>query len=378
MGRVLAILILPLATTWLWLASLPVPDVQPGGLAVGEALGGTQTEGFARVQAPRELHFPEDHGEHPAYRNEWWYLTGNLQGPDGRHFGFQFTLFRIALAPGPAPGDSAWRSHQVYMAHLGLSDTREARHRAVERFARGGSLGLAGVRLLPFRAWLDHWRLDGGHEDLFPLRLTAEEEDFGLELEFEALKPLVLQGDRGLSQKSAEPGNASHYYSYTRLAARGTVRTADNTVSVAGTAWMDREWSTSALAPEQSGWDWFALQFDDGRDLMIYRMRRHDGAHDPHSKGILVAEDGGSRLLRDHEFRLTPLAWWTSPATGDRYPVRWHVEVPGEALSLEVRARLQAQEMNLTVRYWEGAVTVHDRDRAGRPVGLGYLEMTRY
>ncbi|MBL8260592.1 MAG: carotenoid 1,2-hydratase [Candidatus Competibacteraceae bacterium] len=346
-------------------------------VAVRSALSGPDDAGYRRAYAPQPFHFPSDHGPHPDFRTEWWYVTGNLSAAGGRPFGYQLTLFRIALAPTPPPADSAWRGHQVYMGHFALTDVTGKQFHAFERFSRG-ALGLAGARAAPFRVWLEDWALSGTENDVFPLRVQARQEGVALDLTLTAAKPLVLQGDRGLSQKSAAPGNASYYYSYTRLPTRGTIRLGEKTFEVSGASWLDREWSTSALGPEQSGWDWFALQLDDGRELMFYRMRRKDGGADSYSKGVLVGADGQSRPLSQAEIELQPLGQWRSPASGDRYPAGWRLRLPAENLELTVTPKLADQELRLTVRYWEGAVTVSGRSGDQPISGQGYLEMTRY
>lgn len=348
--------------------------------AAGDGLGGllgpaADAEGFARVTGPAPLRFPEDHGAHPDHRSEWWYLTGNLEDEAGRDYGFQLTLFRFALAPQAPERPSAWATRQAWMGHFAITDIAAGRHQAVERYQRG-ALGLAGAGLRPVRIWLDDWRLRAEDpQRLFPLRLQARDEAAGLalELRLEARKPRVLQGEQGYSRKGEDPGNASRYYSYTRLAAEGRVRVAGKDARVSGSAWLDREWSTSALDAGQAGWDWFALQLDDGRDLMVYRLRRDDGGTDPRSAGVLVDAGGGVRHLGAGDFRVLPLRHWRSPQTGARYPVGWRVVVPGAGLSLSVEARLDAQEMPTRVRYWEGAVSV-----SGDARGVGYLEMTGY
>ncbi|MEQ8514329.1 MAG: carotenoid 1,2-hydratase, partial [Chromatocurvus sp.] len=253
-------------------------------LAVGEALGGTPAAGFARADSPRSFVFPADHAAHPAYRNEWWYLTGNLETADGRRVGYQLTFFRIALAPGTPASDSAWATHQVWMAHVAVTDVAAGEHRHAERYARGGA-GLAGQSTQPFGVWLEDWRISGETDGDFPWTIDVNAGDFALQLTITPLKSPVLQGDNGLSQKSAAPGNASYYYSITRLATRGEVRIGETTYPVTGMSWLDREWSTSALGDDQAGWDWFSLQLDSGNDLMVYRLRQKDGGTDPHSAG---------------------------------------------------------------------------------------------
>lgn len=355
----------------------------PGGatteLELAAALGGGDEAGFLRATAPRPFAFPADHGAHDGFRTEWWYVTGNLFAADGRAFGVQLTFFRNALVAGSAASPSRWRSHHVWMAHFALSDERQGRFRFAERFARE-AVGLAGVTAAPFRVALEDWSLASmspSGTDFSPLALAARNGDFAAELTLETAKPPVLQGEGGLSQKGPEPGNASYYYSLTRLATRGTVTVAGETVPVTGEAWLDREWSTSALGAELAGWDWFALQLDDGRELMFYRLRRKDGASDPWSRGSLVAADGSARSLQPAEVRLTPLSTWPSP-TGAIYPAKWRLEVPGEALDLELAPRVANQELAVTVRYWEGAVKIAGSSH-GRPIGgHGFVEMTGY
>jgi predicted secreted hydrolase len=356
---------------------LRTPSQPAESITVGSALGGGDHAGYHRADQPRPFHFPADHGPHPEFRNEWWYVTGNLADATGRQFGYQLTLFRIALSPDQPAVDSAWRTNQVYMGHFALTDVSGEKHHGFERFSRGAA-GLAGAQATPFRVWLEDWELSGTAMDALPMRLQAREGDIALDLTLQAGKPVVLQGDRGLSQKSAEPGNASYYYSHTRLPTRGTVDLNGQTFAVQGSSWLDREWSTSALGPEQSGWDWFALQLDDGRDLMFYRLRRKDGGMDSFSKGVLVDAEGQTRLLRGNEVDLQPLGEWTSPQSGDRYPAAWRLRLPGEGLDLTVTPKVANQEMRLTVRYWEGAVAVSGHAGEDKIHGQGYLEMTRY
>ena len=349
----------------------------PESIAVGAALGGAEQAGYQRAYQPRRFHFPADHGPHPEFRNEWWYVTGNLADASGRPFGYQLTLFRIALSPDPPAADSAWRTHQVYMGHFALTDVAGEQHHGFERFSRS-ALGLAGAQAAPFRVWLEDWQLSGSATDALPMRVRAQQGGIAVDLTLQAGKPLVLQGDRGLSQKSAEPGNASYYYSYTRLPTQGVVELNGRTFTVHGSSWLDREWSTSALGPEQSGWDWFALQLDDGRELMFYRLRHRDGGMDAFSKGVLVDAHGQARGLRREEVELQPLGEWTSRRTGDRYPAGWRLRLPGEPLDLTITPKVADQEMRLTVHYWEGAVTVTGRAGEQSINGQGYLEMTRY
>lgn len=353
------------------------PHRPAAGLNVSAALGGTEQSGYQRAERPRAFHFPEDHGPHPEFRNEWWYLTGNLSDAAGRQFGYQWTLFRIALSPEPPVADSAWRTHQVYMAHFALTDVKGEKHHGFERFSRG-AIGLAGAQAVPFRVWLEDWVLSGTNTDTWPMRLQVKEGGLAVDLSLQANQPVVLQGDRGLSQKSAEPGNASYYYSHPRLLTWGTVTVDGETFTVSGASWLDREWSTSALGSEQTGWDWLALHLDDGQDLMFYRLRHRDGSMDAFSRGMLRDQRAETRLLNREEVDLQPQGEWISPHSGDRYPAAWRLRLPSEALDVTITPKVADQEMRLTVRYWEGAVTVSGQ-AGGQPVqGQGYLEMTRY
>lgn len=367
-----------LAGTALMLSACdPEPPAATGGPEVADLLGGVADDGFARALAGTPLSFPRDHGPHPDYRTEWWYFTGNLDDPNGRHFGFQFTLFRFALAPAAPQRDSAWATRQIWMGHLAVSDPADGRFVFRERFSRE-AVGLAGGQANPLEIWLDDWHIRSLGDDFLPLVIEAGDTDVGLSLKLEPGKPRVLQGRDGLSAKGPEPGNASWYYSYTRLPATGRVRVGDESFDVAGTAWLDREWSTSALGDGVEGWDWFALQFDDATELMVYRLRRTDGSADPMSAGTLVDETGAATPLGAADVTMTVVETWTSPASGVRYPVAWSMAVPSAGLQLSIEPWQNDQEMDVSVRYWEGAIRVSGT-RDGRPIsGRGYLELAGY
>ncbi|MEO0998201.1 MAG: lipocalin-like domain-containing protein [Pseudomonadota bacterium] len=349
-------------------------DDTSAGLAAW--LGETADSGeFARATAVRDFEFPADHGPHPRYRTEWWYYTGNLSGRDGRHFGFQLTFFRFALPATAGTGGSAWASDQVWMAHLALTDTAAERFQAFERFERG-ALGMAGATAAPVRVWLHDWSATGQADSLLPVTLSAAAGDVGIELTLDGRRPVVLQGDRGLDAKGPEPGNASYYYSLTRLDARGTVTTGDGEHAVSGSAWLDREWSTSVLGDDVAGWDWFAIQLDDGHDIMLYRLRLRQGGKSPFSGGVVVAPSGDVRLrLTARDFEAEPGRVWRSDATGARYPVEWRLAIPALDASLTLAARLDQQELDLSVRYWEGAMTVTGRVDGAPVTGVAYTEL---
>ncbi|MBP2677199.1 MAG: hypothetical protein H6Q82_264 [Deltaproteobacteria bacterium] len=357
------------------LAPHPAPSSLPASAAV--LLGGEDPGGFARATAPRAFRFPDDHGPHPEFRHEWWYFTGNLRGPGGRRFGYQLTFFRFALSPDPPARASRWAANQAYMAHFAVTDVQGNRFRHFERTGRG-ALGLAGATARPLRVGLDDWSAEGSTASTLPIRLRATEAEASVDLVLDTTRPIVLQGDRGLSRKSAAPGNASYYYSMTRLATRGSVRIDGVSFPVEGNSWLDREWGTSSLEKGQAGWDWFALQLSDGRDLMFYRLRRGDGVTDPFSAGTLVLPDGSVRPLSADDVRIETLGSWRSPESGARYPSRWRMLLPSEGLELEVVPRIADQELRTSVRYYEGAVGVRGTSRGEAVEGDGYVELTGY
>ena len=356
------------------------PGTQPP-LSLVETLGGVDTAGYARATDPRSFVFPADHGPHEAFRTEWWYVTGNVTSTDGRDFGFQWTVFRNALAPGSPGGPSAWATHQAYMGHFALTDVATGRFVAEERFARGAA-GLAGAEGEPLRVWIDDWQLEGSESGAatFPLRLRAGGEGVSVDLTLAEGKPRVLQGDAGLSSKGPEPGNASYYYAHTRMPVSGRVVVDGEPLEVDGLAWLDREWSTSALSEGLVGWDWFALQLDDGWDLMIYQLRKQDGTADVASDGVLIDPDG----------RRVPLAWgddvfmdvtdtWSSSLDGTTYPSAWRIRVPAREWDVRVTPVVADQELRVSFRYWEGAVRVRGTGERGLEVaGRGYVELTGY
>lgn len=351
------------------------PPAPAAKLSATGLLSTVDQAGFARATTPREFSFPRDHGGHPEYRNEWWYFTGNLQSDSGRRFGYQVTFFRFSLTPpGSVKSDSSWAGNPVWMAHVAITDANGQRHLAEERLVRTGP-GLAGVETEPFRVWVEDWQLDGtGSAFPWHINITAREFNIALELEGESSVGVILQGDQGLSQKSAQPGNASYYYSYPRMHTTGNITLDGTTFGVQGNSWFDREWGTSALSPDQTGWDWFSLQLSGGENLMYYQLRDSEGEPDPFSAGTLVSAIGQSRRLTPDDVELTAERWWQSP-TGTSYPVEWSLRIKSQNRTLQVKPVLDDQEMNLSVRYWEGAVDVYEQNRLR---GRGYLEMTGY
>jgi predicted secreted hydrolase len=325
---------------------------------------------FARAYDVHPIIFPDDLGQHPDYQAEWWYYTGNLADAAGNRFGFQLTFFRRGLTPGLAERDSEWGSNQIYFAHFTVTDVAGESFTYHERFNRGGP-DLAGVTGDPYHVWLDDWYARQIASD--QVELKADAGDIALHLSLEQTKPAALQGDRGLSQKSDEPGNASYYYSLTNNRASGTVTTPRGTFEVTGKAWKDHEWSTSGLGPEAVGWDWFSLQLADGREIMYFNIRREDGSIEPVSGGTLIERDGSTRYLPKEAVDIEVLDYWQSPESGATYPAEWIFTIPDEEIELHIRPLLPQQELRVSFTYWEGAVEIE-----GTQSGYGYIEMTGY
>jgi len=348
-----------------------------GSSRLSQLLSDEGVTGYATATEPRTFSFPADHGPHPAFRNEWWYLTGNLDAQNGERFGFELTIFRFLLTPpGERPQASRWRSDQVFIGHFAITDVDNAQFHVAQRFSRG-AMGLAGARAEPFRVWVEDWSIAADPGAAMTWRVQAADKDMLLDLNLTQLKPPVLNGQNGLSRKSAEPGNASYYYSISRLQAEGILQVGGQQFAVSGLSWLDREWSSSALSADQAGWDWFALQLDDGTELMLYQLRRHDGSRDPHSAGTWIGSKGDSDHLDANEFSIEATQFWDSPS-GARYPSGWQVSVPGLDLQLAVQPVIDDQELETTVLYWEGAVDVSGKRNGEKLGGRGYVELTGY
>lgn len=352
------------------------------GLRVDTVLGG-DSDGYLKAEGVRPFNFPEDHGPHEGYRSEWWYLTAVLKDDAGNDYGLHYTLFRQALTPKP-PGEGPWQTGQAYLAHLAITDVQNDSHLEAERFARGHP-ALAGVRSgESFSAVIEDWAFAGDAQDKLSLALNASEPGaFAVNLSVDQQEPILLQGDRGWSEKG--PGSASYYYSMPRLKMAGDLNIADKRIPVTGYGWLDREWSTSLLGDYLTGWDWFALQLIDDRSVMAFQLRRKDGGRDDYDHGLLVSHaqlpDGnvvdesspGVTLLKPDNFKLTATRFHEDH-TGSSWPVTWELQLPDEVLT--INAMVDDQRMDLSIVYWEGIVEV--LDSTGARVGRGYMELTGY
>ncbi len=334
--------------------------------------------GFRSADGPREWSFPADFGPHPDFGTEWWYYTGNLDSADGRHFGYQFTIFRRSLAPTADVGESEWRGNQVYMGHFTVTDVAAGRFLHDQRYSRDGA-GLAGASSEPrLHVWLEALELQALNDDASRVRLRAAMEGAAIDFTLEHSKPPRLRGVDGYSQKGVEPHHASYYYSIPRLATRGTLTLGDERIAVQGESWMDHEFFTQYLPGDVVGWDWFALIFDDGREMSLGWLRLGDGGQRHYGGGgsaaFLVEADGSTRQIAPDGVHIQATGNWTSPHNGAVYPSGWKVRIVDESLEFTLQPLLQDQELHDSdVVYWEGAVRI-----AGDVQGYGYVELTGY
>ena len=356
--------------------------------------------GFAQALPGYRFQFPGDSGSHPTYRTEWWYYTGHLQGADKR-YGFELTFFRVALQPHASRRASRWAASNIYLAHFAITDVSARQFHYDERADRG-SLDLSGSASDHEKVWIGDWRATveqvrgQGDSRMWPHAIQARSSFGDLRLELTPKKPPVIQGQDGVSLKGPGTGQASHYYSYTRLSASGILEIGGQSIPVTGLAWMDHEFASDQLSPDEVGWDWFSVQLDDGWDLMLYRLRLSSATHQtgaipdgrsgwvsPYSSGILVSPSGRGQFLNSRQFEAEPAANdWTSPRTGATYPVAWQIRVPSARLSLHEEPETPDQELvtkgSTGVTYWEGTMQVDGQVGTETVRGEGYTELTGY
>jgi predicted secreted hydrolase len=331
--------------------------------ALAQGFGGLggDAQGFETPKPGGALTFPADHSAHKNFRTEWWYVTANLKGADGASYGAQWTLFRHALEPGAEK--KGWDDRTIWMGHAAI--TSATTHLFAQTMARGG-VGQAGVEAAPFRAFIDDWRFEATDDTLTKARLSARSADFSYVLDLSSDRPPVLEGDKGYSRKSQQ-GQASYYYSQPFFTVEGRLTIHGRETRVTGQAWMDREWSSQSLAPDQTGWDWFAMHLSSGEKLMLYRIR--GGA--PYLFGNWISPDGASQPLAGNDISLEPLTQTTVGAR--KIPTRWRVRVKSRGFDVETTPLNVQSWMGTTIPYWEGPISF-----AGSQNGDGYLEMTGY
>ncbi len=352
-------------------------------LSAVEALNPDNITGFSRVTTPRPFTFAKDHGPHPDYQIEWWYYTGNLQTDQGHHLGYQLTFFRNGISAHPPTRQSQWNTHNIYMAHLAVTDVQGKTFYAFERFSRDGA-NLAGASSAPYRVFLEDWFAQGNGPEGMHMHIQATQEPIALDLDLISTKPPTLQGDQGLSQKGSAVGNASYYYSLTRLETTGTIRIDKDIHTVYGLSWMDHEWSTSALEEHAAGWDWFSIQLDNGYDLTYWRIRLLNpettdvSHHHSLADATLAMPDGTTQRILPDAIEVQVYDTWHSPSSQATYPARWNLNLPDQALHLEITPYLPNQELPTSIVYWEGAVHVNGTHAKDAIQGHGYVELTGY
>ncbi len=355
-------------------------------ILVAASLPTLWAEQWKQAAAGYQFQFPRDHASHPDYKIEWWYYTGNVTARDGRRFGYQVTFFRVGVDHTPT-NPSRWAVRDLFMTHLAVSDASGQRYRYAEKLSRGGP-GLAGADRDRYNVWNDDWTAtitairEPGSGNRQQHVLKAAGHNAAIDLVLDEGKPPAINGVNGISQKGAQAGNASHYYSLTRMPTRGSISVDGERFDVEGDSWMDHEFGTSFLEPEQRGWDWFAIQLSDGRELMLYQLRRGDGSRDPRSSGTLIDRSGRTTHLANADFTLARGRAQFKSKNGAVYPIEWTVSVPAQRIALTVTTPLTDQELSLErstgIAYWEGMIDVSGTTNGTAVSGHGYLEMTGY
>lgn len=344
--------------------------------------GGTASAADEWKQAigPWHWSFPRDHGAHSQYRTEWWYFTGNLKDKAGKQYGYQLTFFRQGVVPPPSRPDNTWFIRDIYFAHFALVDGLAGKFWYHDRASRTGP-GLAGARTGSMDVWTLDWSAKMVGNTIF---LKAHEGEIDLNLKLSPRKPKIFHSENGLSKKGANPGQSSYYYSFTDLKTKGTIGTSlvRQPIEVTGTSWFDQEFGSNQLTPDQIGWDWFGIHLSDGRDIMIYQLRKKDGTIEPASSGTIIEKDGTSRHLRQSDIILNVLTQWKSPGSGSIYPARWRITIPSAQIAITIAPIAANQELvtraSTGITYWEGAVTGYGSSQSSQVTVEGYAELTGY
>jgi len=349
-------------------------------LAIFACLPALAAEEWKQAVGPWTWSFPRDHGAHPEFRTEWWYFTGNLKDKDGKPYGYQLTFFRQGVAHAASRPYNLWSIRDVYLAHFAIVDGSAGKFWHYDQASRSGP-GLAGAKIGAMDVWTLAWSAKMTNNTI---HLKAGKGDMTLDLELSPRKPKIFHGNKGLSAKGPNPGQASYYYSFTDLASKGMIRTAlsKQPIAVTGTSWFDQEFGSNVLSPDQVGWDWFGIHFSDGRDLMLFQLRKKDGTIESSSSGTIIEKDGTSRFLSRSDFSLDVLAQWKSPNSGGTYPAKWQIKVPSVGINATLAPIVANQELvtesSTGITYWEGAVTGTGSSWGTSVTVEGYAELTGY
>jgi predicted secreted hydrolase len=360
----------------MFLIVLPVVSLSPPVRGEGEKTASSFS--YLLAVPGRTLSFPADHNSHPDFKTEWWYYTGHLEAESGQRFGYQVTFFRFGVRDRQTSIKQTPLFTELYMAHFALSNFSGRNFLFRERINRG--IGdRAGAKTDRFLVWNEDWSVEGNRDNH---KISVNDRGTELRLVLKSLKPPVLHGQNGYSQKGEGEGRASYYYSLTRMQTEGELIVGGKSEKVRGLSWMDHEFGSNQLGPDQLGWDWFSIQLDNQSEMMLYLMRRKDGSIDPYSHGTLVYADGTTRHLALKDYRVDVLARWQSPKSAAEYPIKWKVIIAAEQIELEIAPHFPEQELitnrSTRVTYWEGAVQVKGT-LGNKPIaGSGYVEMTGY
>ena len=348
-------------------------------MVLGPAFNASGDNQFQQALPGYAYQFPRDFYSHDDFRIEWWYYTGNLEGFDGRKFGYQLTFFRVGLEGAEKISNlSKWKVGQVYFAHMTVTDLKKMKFHFFERINRSG-IENAGADSDRLRVWNENWRLTSQGDSH---KLEAVDSSTGIHLLLTPVKNLVMHGQEGISKKGSGEGNASHYFSYTRMKTEGTVFIRGEEFKVTGTSWMDHEFSSNQLNRDLVGWNWFSIKLDNHSEIMLYQLRRKDGGTDPFSSGTLVHPDNTTRHLEREQFSISPTGSWTSPHTQTRYPAAWEIALDDWDTRLKIKPDLEDQELfhlrSISGSYWEGSVSVTGVFKGKTVAGTGYVELVGY
>lgn len=319
----------------------------------------------------KEILFPQDHYDHPNFRNEWWYFTGNLKDINQQEFGYQFTIFRFDNNEGNSI--SSWSASDIYLGHLAISDINNSEYIHKEIFFRKSDLGFAGSDIDNNKIWISNWTIEFDGNDV---HLYARQDEIILDLILNSSSTPILHGNKGYSKKGADRSNASYYYSVTDYETTGEIVIDKSVYEVTGNSWYDHEWSSGVLPKNVIGWDWFSITFSDSSQLMMYQLRNTEGLPTDFSAGTFIDKNNKVTSLKEDQFKLSPIKYWESEVTKIDYPLEWEIKIAELDISIRIIPKINKQEFNSTITYWEGAIDILSENNS--LLGEGYMELTGY